>query len=125
MGMPEAPSYAQDGWRARTNVTDPSGINAAFDAGDVAVDTNWTQLTDTLFRVRIRIKQTNSIADVTGDLATELLGQYNNNGAGWNTIGAVGADVEDVQYAASTGFGTKHSTLPCIEAISFTIVLFK
>jgi hypothetical protein len=110
MGMPEPPSYAQDGFRARTNVPDPSGINTAFDAGDAGWDVDWTQDTDELFRVRIIVKQTNAIADVTGDLATEFILQYNNGGAGWNNVGAVGGDTEDVQFIAASGFADGDNT---------------
>jgi hypothetical protein len=108
--MPENPSYDQDGFRARTSVKDPTGVNTAFDAGDAAEDTDWSQNVDELIRVRLVVRQTNGAADVTGDLATEFLLQYRTNSGTWTDVGAVGGDVEDVQYIASSGFADHDNT---------------
>ena len=77
-------TYDQDGWRARTNVKDPSGVNAAFDSGDAAKDADWTQAVDELFRVRFIIKQTTSTADA--NLQKQFRLEYNINGTGWNPV---------------------------------------
>lgn len=119
MGKPVAPTYDQDGFRARTNVKDPAGVNAAFDAGDAAKDADWTQDVDELIRVRLVVKQTNAAAANHDDLITEFILQYNNGGAGWNNVGAVGADVEDVQFIAATGFADGDDTTQVIGAGTF------
>ncbi len=114
MGMPVAPTFDQDGWRARTSVTDPSGVNTAFDAGDAAKDADWTQVVDQLIRVRFVVKQTNSAAEAHGDMATEFILQYNNSGAGWLDVGAVGGGTEDVDFVAATGFTDGDNTTDVI-----------
>lgn len=113
MGMPVEPVYDHGAYRARTNDPDPSGVDAAFDAGDVAQDTPWTQDVDTLIRVRMRVDQTEATAVNNVNMATEFLLQYENNTADpgtWNDVGAVGGDVEDVQYIAATGFANGDNT---------------
>ena len=110
MGMPIAPTFDQGAYRWRDSVPDPSGVDAAFDAGDTAINTSADLDTDTLYRLRIRIDQTNASATTHDALTTEFLIQYNNGGAGWNDLGAVGADVEDVQYASATGFADGDNT---------------
>jgi hypothetical protein len=119
MGMPVAPAYTFNGFRARTNVTDPSGVNTAFDAGDTALNTNWTQTVDELIRWRGVIQQTVAGATAHADLITNFVLQYNNGGAGWNNVGAVGADVEDVQFIAATGFADGDNTTQVIGSGSF------
>lgn len=119
MGMPEAPVYDLEEFRARTSVPDPSGINTAFDGSDAALNADWSQPVDQLIRIRFTIDQENAIADVTDDLATEFILQYNNSGGGWNTVGAVGADVEDVQYIAAIGFADHDNTTQVIGAGTF------
>jgi hypothetical protein len=85
MGMPVAPTFDIDGYRARTNVKDPTGVDAAFDAGDAAFNTTWTQPVDELIRVRFVIKQTNAAAESHSDLTTNFILQYENTtqGTGW------------------------------------------
>ncbi len=112
MGMPVEPVYDQTDFRARTAVPDPSGIDAAFDGSDVAVNTDWDQLIDELIRVRFVVKQTEALAINSSDLTTAFLLQYENvtDVSGWVTVGAVGGDVEDVQYIAATGFANHDNT---------------
>ena len=110
MGMPVAPTYDQDGWRARTNVPDPTGVNTAFDAGDAAEDIDWTQDTDVLFRARVIVKQTNAAATSHADMATEFTLQYNNGDVEWLNVGAVGGGTEDVDFANASGFADGDDT---------------
>ena len=110
MGMPVAPTFDQDGFRFRDNVPDPSGVDAAFDAGDTAANSNPTLEVDTLYRVRLLVKQTNGSAVNHADLTTEFLIQYNNGGAGWNDFGAVGGGTEDIDFASATGFADGDNT---------------
>jgi len=110
MGMPVAPTFDQDGYRGRTNVTDPTGVDTAFDAGDTAKDTNFTWDVDTLLRMRFVVKQTNSSATTHGDLITEFILQYNNGGVGWNDVGTVGGGTEDVDFVSASGFADGDNT---------------
>jgi len=119
MGMPVAPSFDQDGWRARTNVPDPSGVNTAFDGGDAAKDADWTQDTDELFRVRFVIKQTDNSAVSDSNTTTEFILQYNNTGAGWNNVGAVGGGTADVDFVSATGFADGDNTTQVIDSGTF------
>ncbi len=109
------PDYDLDSFRGRTNVTDPSGVNAAFDAGDTAINTNWTQAADTLFRVRFVIQQTNSGADDATDLTTEFLLQYQVNTGGYADVTGSSA----VQFAAATGFANHDDTTQVLGSGSF------
>lgn len=119
MGMPQAPSFDQDGWRARTNVPDPSGINAAFDVGDASKDADWTQDTDILFRVRFVIKQTDATAASHSNIITQFILQYNNSTAGWNDVGAVGGGTEDVDFILADGFTDGDNTTQVIDSGTF------
>ena len=121
MGMPIAPTYDQDGFRGRTNVPDPSGINAVFDGSDAAKDTNFSFDVDTIFRLRLVIKQTNVLAEAHDDLTTEFIFQYNNSGVEWLDIGAVGGGSEDVDFVASTGFADHDNTTQVIGAGTFVV----
>lgn len=97
MGKPVAPAFDQDAFRARTNVPNPL-LNAAFDAGDAALNANWAQDVDVLIRVRFVIQQTVAGASNHDNTDTEFLLQYNKNGGGWNDVAAIGADTDPVQY---------------------------
>lgn len=121
MGMPVAPAFDQDGWRTRTNVPDPSGVNAAYDGGDDAANTDWTQDADVLFRTRLVVKQTVSTAINHADLITNFILQYNNTtaGSGWVNVGAVGGDVEDVQFIAASGFADGDNTTQLVGGGTF------
>lgn len=110
MGMPVAPAFDFDTFRARTNVPDPSGVDAVFDAGDAIAGADWTQTVDQLIRIRVLVQQTNVLAENHDAQTTEFLLQYNNSGVEWLAVGAVGADVEDVQYIAATGFANGDNT---------------
>ena len=97
MGKAVQALYDQDSFRGRTNVPDPSGVNAAFDAGDAGVNDNWTQDVDTLFRIRFLIQQT--VATANNNIATEFLVQYNKNGGGWTDVAVQSAVTDAVRYA--------------------------
>lgn len=121
MGMPVLPLFDYDGFRVRDNVTDPSGVNAAFDGGDTALNTDWTQTVDELFRFRSLIKQTEAALEAS-DNVTELLLQYENNTAAagvWNAVGAVGGGTEDVDFVSATGFADGDNTTQILGAGTF------
>ena len=102
MGMPVAPTFDQDKFRARTAVPGPPDHDDAFDSGDAAADTNWSQPVDQQIRVRFVIQQTNAAAESHANLITNFLLQYNTNSGGWNEVGVHDADVEDVQFYDQT-----------------------
>ncbi len=110
MGQPVAPNFDWDGYRGRTAVPDPSGVDAAFDGSDVAANTGWTQTVDQLIRVRAVIKQTVTGIVNHANTSTEFLLQYNNSSAGWLDVGVVGGGSEDVDFASATGFADTDAT---------------
>ncbi len=116
MGQPVAPLYDLDGFRGRDNVPDPSGVDAAFDAGDTAFNTGWTQTTGQLIRFRMVVKQTVGTAVNHNNLVTEFILQYENAtaGGGFLDVGAVGGGSEDVDFAAATGFADGDNTAQVI-----------
>ncbi len=107
-----APEFDGDGFRWRDNVPDPSGVDAAFDAGDSAAGTDITWDVDTLIRLRMLIKQIIAKAGGHADMATSFLFQYNNvtQGSGWLTLGDEGTSVEDVICSLATGFVDSDNT---------------
>ena len=119
MGMPVEPTFDQDGFRGRTNVPDPSGLNAAFDGSDAAKDADFSYDVDTILRLRLVIKQTNAATTNAIDSTTEFIFQYNNTGAGWINIGAVGGGSEDVDFVASTGFADHDNTTQLFGSATF------
>ena len=104
MGVMVAPLYDQDSFRVRDNVIDPSGIDAVFDVGDSAKNADWTQLVDTLFRVRFLIQQTDAAANVIANLATEFALQWQNTtqATGWSSV--FGGMNNHVGMSLSSGF---------------------
>lgn len=113
MGMPVQEVLDLDSWRPRDNVPDPSGVDAAFDAGDTAANTAISYDVDTLLRIRFVIQQT-EVTMICGDgNPTEFLIQYENNtqAAGtWIAVGAVGGGSEDVDFDSATGFADDDTT---------------
>jgi hypothetical protein len=107
MTKTSAPTYSQAYYRFRDNVPDPTGVDAAFDAGDTAENNGATITTDSQFRLRIAIEQTNAEAyPSTGDLTTEFLLQYNHEGGGYNTV----TGSTPVQFALCSGFANHDNT---------------
>ena len=99
MGMPVEPVFSQLTFRGRSSVPNPTGINAAFDAGDPAIGGDWTQDADTVFRVRFVILQSIILAANSADMTQEFALQYNYDGGGWNPVVAQGAGTDPVQFA--------------------------
>lgn len=117
MGKPVDAAYDQDAFRGRTNVADPSGVNAAYDPGDAAINTNWTQLVDVLFRLRYVIQQT--VANANAGLTPTFSLQFNRNGTGWVAVGAQGAPSVAVRYADAAGFADADNTTQLLGGGSF------
>ncbi len=103
------PLYDQSSFRGRTAVPDPSGVDAAFDASDVAINTDWSQLLDEQFRVRFLIMQTASNASIAIDLATEFKFQWQNTtqATGWVSDFSAG---NHVIMSLSSGFADNDAT---------------
>lgn len=111
MGKPIAPVFDQDGFRGRDNVPDPSGVDAAFDAGDTAANTNFSYDADTILRMRLVVKQTEATAINHDALITEFIIQYDiDQAASWSDVGAVGGGTEGVDFIEATGFADGENT---------------
>ncbi len=107
MGQPVQPIFDFDGFRGRSAVPDPSGVDAAFDGSDVAANTGWDQDVDVLIRIRMLIKQTDAGMVNNTNTETEFILQYENftqDAGNWIDVGAVGGGTEDVDFVSATGF---------------------
>jgi hypothetical protein len=82
-------AYDQDSFRARTD--NGSETTSTWTA---AADTNWTQMVDKNFRLRLLVQETAGVADTGKTFQLE----YNRNGGGWNDV----TDSSSVIKAAAT-----------------------
>ena len=79
---------------------DPTGQDAAFDAGDAAAGTDVSSWdVDTLIRLRILMQQTNALAEATSELLPTVIIEYNHNSGGWTAVAAIAAVTDAVRFA--------------------------
>jgi len=110
MGMPVEPVFAQAQYRFRDSVNDPGSLNAAFDAGDTAINTIGDVDVDVLFRLRISVDQTiAAMVNATGNPTAFLL-QYNHEGNGWNNVDTEGNGTAPVEGDTSANFSDGAAT---------------
>jgi hypothetical protein len=95
------PTLDQDSFRGRND--DGSESTATWKA---AANTNWSQATDEIFRVRFLIQE-----DSGGSLNNQAFSlQYRKNGGTWTAVAAQGATSDAVRYADSTNVADGDAT---------------